>query len=353
VLSVLIGDKVVTVFTRVLEKGDKLRGIEFTWYWIDETRDTPQNTHDVILSRMRESSWQKGLVTTTPVGEDWSHERFAKKGNKKGDKFGSMHVKTYEAVRYGIITESFYQTMRGAYSPMMAAQELDAEHVNVNSGRAYYTAKERNQRRTAPWGAEYPDPDLPIIVGMDFNYAPAPMGWCVGQLSPDGDAIHWFEELSEVEISSREMARRLGSRYPDSFLRIFGDASGGRGTTSNEGKSDYDQIADELSKMGVMFSMDYDQMNPRVKDRVEAVCALLENGLGEVRMTYNPDRCPLLDGDLRLVGWKPTGKLSDNGDHQRTHASDGAGYAVYKLFPMTIFAERTLSNSSPNRPDVV
>jgi len=353
ILSVKMGTKVVHAFTRVLSNGDALRGIEFSWYWLDETRDTPLNTHDIILSRCRESDYVKGLITTTTAGEDWCHDRFVKKGNRKGGAFGSLHVRTSDSVRYGIITDSFYQTLRSAYSPMMAAQELDAEHVNVNSGRAYYTASSKQQARVSPWGLEFPDPELPIIVGMDFNYAPAPMVWCVGQLSPEGTEIHWFEELSEVEISSREMARRLGSRYPDSFLRIFGDASGGRGTTSNEGKSDYDQIADELTQMGVMYSMDYDQMNPRVKDRVESVCALLENGLGEVRMTYNPDRCPLLDGDLRLVGWKPNGKLSDGGDHQRTHASDGAGYAVYKLFPMTIYAERTLSNASPNRPDVV
>jgi hypothetical protein len=353
ILSVKIGDCVTHVFTRVLSNGDALRGIEFSWYWLDETRDTPLNTHDIILSRCRESSYVKGLITTTTAGEDWCYERFVKRGNVKGGDFGSMHVRTEDSVRYGIITASFYNTLRAAYSPMMAAQELDAEHVNVNSGRAYYTASAKQQMHVAPWGDAHPDPERPIIVGMDFNYAPAPMVWSVGQLSPDGDAIHWFEELSQVEISSREMARRLGSRYPDAFLRIFGDASGGRGTTSNEGKSDYDQIADELAQMGVMYSMDYDQMNPRVKDRVEAVCAVLENGLGDVRMTYNPDRCPLLDGDLRLVGWKPNGKLSDGGDHQRTHASDGVGYAVYKLFPMTIHAERTLSNPSPHRPDVV
>jgi len=353
ILSVKIGDKVVHAFTRVLSDGDALRGIEFSWYWLDETRDTPLNTHDIILSRCRESDYVKGLITTTTAGEDWCYERFVKKGNYKGGAFGSLHVRTYESVRYGIIKEDFYNTLRAAYSPMMAAQELDAQHVNVNSGRAYYAATTKNARRICPWGLEHPDPELPVIVGMDFNYAPAPMVWCVGQLSPDGDAIHWFEELSDVEISSREMARRLGGRYREAFLRIFGDASGGRATTSNEGKSDFDQIADELTQMGVSFSIDSDQANPRVKDRVEAVNAMLENGLGDIRMTYNPDRCPHLDADLRLVGWKPNGKLSDNGDHQRTHASDAAGYAVFKLFPPTIHAGRTLSNESPYRPNVV
>jgi hypothetical protein len=54
--------------------------------------------------------------------------------------------------------------------------------------------------------------------------------------------------------------------------------------------------------------------------------------------------CPLLDGDLKMVGWKATtqagrGKLDDGGDPQRTHATDGAGYAVWKHFPPTRISE--------------
>src|SRR5690606_23495434 len=64
---------VALIFTRVLGDENPLRGIEFSWYWLDETRDTPEITHDVVLSRMRETpDFMKGLITTTTNGEDWS-----------------------------------------------------------------------------------------------------------------------------------------------------------------------------------------------------------------------------------------------------------------------------------------
>jgi hypothetical protein len=343
ILSVRVGQHCVSVFTRVLSEPNNLRGLEFSWYWIDETRDTPQDTHDVILSRLREGPYIKGLVTTTPSGEDWTWERFvARKIASSADAlgaedtvYGSSHTPTSESVRFGIITAAFYRTLRRSYSPQMAAQELDAAHVITRTGRAYYTFDERNQRR-----GFQPDPRWPLVIGMDFNFQPSPMVWLVGQHDPEKESIHWFDELSGVEVSSRQMARRLANAYGEWFLRIYGDASGTRGTTSNAGETDYAQIADELTEAGVQFTIDTDQANPLVRDRVENVCRLGRNGMDEVAMTVDPDRCPLLWQDLCKVIWK-NGKLSaDKGDaavaHLLTHGGDGAGYACWKVLPPSI-----------------
>lgn len=315
---------VTTIFTRVLSDGDALRGLEFSWYWLDETRDTPENTHDVVLSRLRESNYIKGLVTTTPNAEDWVWKRFVQNTNAT---FGNSHTRSIESVRFGIITAAFYNALRSAYSPQMAAQELDAEHVSITDGRAYYCASERNKRRDFEI-----NPDEPLVIGCDFNFNPAPMIWMVGQVDWDKKTLHWFDELCEKEISSANMARRLGAKYGDYYLRLYGDASGERGTTSNAGETDFIQIGNELSDMGVSFSIDTDQMNPRQKDRVENTNRLLCNANNEISMTYNPDTCPHLARDFQKVVWKH-GKLSGNGDEQLTHAGDGCGYACWKIFP--------------------
>lgn len=329
IISVKVGNIVAYAFTRVLSDGDALRGLEFSWYWIDETRDTPQNTHDIILSRLRESDYVKGLVTTTPIGEDWSWKRFVQGADNK--LYACSHTPTIEAVHYGIITQAFYDALRASYSPAMAAQELEAKHVIVMTGRCYYTYDEETKQR----GLWEPDPDLPLIVGMDFNFSPAPMVWEVGQMNAEGTAIHWFAELSDIEISSREMARRLGNQFGNFFLRIFGDASGTRGTTSNAGVTDFNQIADELSLLNVEFTLDTDQMNPLVRDRVENVCRVIKDANGTRSMTVDPDRCPHLNADLERVCWK-NGKPSDGGDCQRTHGADGAGYALWKVMPPNV-----------------
>lgn len=338
ILSCKIGTKISNSFVRVLSDPDALRGIQFSWYWLDETRDTPQETHDVVLSRMRESKYRKGLITSTTNGEDWTLKRFgrARKGQYL---YGSLHVRTIEAVKEGILTEAYYNTLLESYSELMIAQELDALHVNVHGGRAYYASSQANMRSRAPWGRQHPNPNYPLIVGCDFNFDPAPHVWVVGQMSPDGTKIHWFKEISGIRKSTVEMAQTLVMMFPDFFYRVYGDRSGARATTSNAGKHDYDQIAAVLQDAGAKYTIDSDQgNNPLVRNRVENMNRLFKNGLGEVTQTYDPQGCPYLDGDCKNVGWrvntmKGQGKLDSGGDPQRTHASDAAGYAVWKLFP--------------------
>lgn len=347
---------IVSVFTRVMSAANPLRGIEFGWYWLDETRDTPRNTFEVVLSRMRQhNEFRKGLTTTTTNGEDWSHETFVRKARAGQRLYGAMHVPTRKSVECGIISQSFYDMLLQSYSALMAAQELDALHVNVKGGRAYYSAGEHNRMRRAPWGDQYPTTTRPLVIGCDFNFSPAPMVWMVGQIGPDlysadevywGNKIHWFKELSGVEVGSTSMAIRLVNEFgTEFFYEVYGDMSGNIGTSSNAGKTDFDQIGEVLSEAGCQYSIAVEQMaeeeahiNPRVRSRVENMNRMFQDAVGNVNQTYDPVSCPLFDADCRMVGWKPhtlsgRGKLDDGGDKQRTHASDGAGYAIYKKFP--------------------
>lgn len=358
---------VTHIFTRVLSKADRLRGLEFSWYWIDETRDTIEYAHDMILARMRESEIRRGMVTTTTNGDDWVFHRF--KRVKGSILYGSMHVATKRSVDWGIIDNNYYRTLLRSYSPLMAEQELFAHHVNVQGGRAYYAAGPWNEKRTAPWGDSRPDPARPLVIGCDFNFQPAPMVWMVGQTGPVKNGrdwsqhIHWFGELSDTEISSAQMAMKMMTQYPGFFYEMYGDMSGNIGTTSNAGNTDFNQIGIVLMENGQQYTLHVEQLdpeesrqNPRVKDRVENMNAKLRNALGETSMTYNPDTCPYFHGDMKMVGWKKNinrgqGKLDDHGDYKRTHASDGAGYAVWKKFPPGRKAFLLPSVQSVTRPN--
>lgn len=362
VLTVFYNGKPTIIFTRVMSNVDSLRGMEFSWYWLDETRDTKEYGHDVVLSRMRESDYMKGLITTTTAGEDWAYKRFTKNAKPNDATYGSMHVPTIKSVEYGIITQAFYDTLLSSYSEQMALQELWAKHVNVSGGRAYHAAGLHNKLLAAPWGDTTPSPNRTLVIGCDFNYQPAPCMWMVGQVGPDlidhrdgimySDKIHWFDCISDVEMSTPDMVRKLVATYPGFFYQVFGDASGNRGTNSNAGETDYIQMGNTFDDLNCHYSIDADQANPMVKDRVETMNAMFKNGMGQVRQTYNPVKCHYFDSDVNQVGWtqnnngETRGKLSNGGEIDLTHATDGAGYAVYKLFPIGRRAHLVESNIS-------
>lgn len=363
IMSCLVDDWIVTIHTRVMSKPHNIRGMEFSWAWIDELRDTKEEAYDEVLKRMRESSFMRTLVTTTTNGNSWDAKRFWINGD--GKVYGSMHVPTYESVKAGFLTQAYYDTLRQSLSPLMAAQELDAKHLNVAGGRAYYSASNLNERRISPWGLHEPDSSLPLVIGCDFNFAPAPCVWVVGQVGPVlrhkkhgiidwSNHIHWFDEIRLSEAGTPAMTEELIAKYPGYYYRIYGDASGNRGTTSNAGETDYNQMTQTLTENGAQYEIDVDQANPLVKNRVENVCRMLKNAAGEVRMTYNPDKCPYLAADFEHVGWKKVtgqggrGKLDDGGDINRTHASDAAGYAIWKVFPPGRFISAVPSVASQN-----
>jgi len=336
---------ITTIFTRVMGDANPLRGTEFAWYWIDETRDTPNDTYKVILSRLRESpDYRRGFITSTTNGEDWLYENFVVSGS--WPLRGCMHVPTSESVRCGVIAPAFLDMLRSNYDALFAAQELDAEHVDVLGGRAYHAFGKHNTA-PCPWGDTEPTTTRPLIVGEDFNFDPAPMVWVVGQLGPEfspwENHIHWFGEVVGRQRSTREQTRALMEAYPSFFYQCFGDASGMRGSTSNQGEHDYAQQAEEFEEAGVGYTIDTDHANPRVIDRVNNMNRLAKAVDGTVSMTYDKQACPHLHADVRKVGWRKTqqgkGKLDDKGDHNLTHASDAAGYAAWKVLPPILRGE--------------
>lgn len=339
------------IHTRVMSGANNLRGITITWAWMDELAFAPAAAHDVILSRLRETKgYFRTFATTTTNGENWFHARFVKNPSPL---YRTMHIESILSVEAGIISQEFYDSLLSSYSQNKADQELRALYVNSLEGRAYYAASNLNKSSVFPWsGSPYPDPDLPIEVGCDFNFSPAPMVWTLSQKSPDGEKIHTFRELSAVECSTEAMTETLASQYGEFYLRIYGDASGTHGTTSNGGDTDYNKIGNCLAAAGVQYTINTEKSNPRVKDRVENQNRLLKNGAGEITHTYNADSCPMLDADFKGVGWHQNGKLTGNGNVLLTHASDGTGYMVYKVMPPINLHVQISKGLSQNQRDI-
>ncbi len=119
-------------------------------------------------------------------------------------------------------------------------------------------------------------------------------------------------------------------------VQLYGDAAGGARSTA--GKSDYEIIRGFFRTETFRVTHNVRNTNPLVRDRVNAVNAMLCNSQGIRRLSIDP-RCRRLIRDLERVSWKADnhGNLSaqlDKSDPELTHTSDALGYLIEREFAL-------------------
>ncbi|MBE7416001.1 MAG: hypothetical protein HS130_12605 [Deltaproteobacteria bacterium] len=204
-------------------------------------------------------------------------------------------------------------------------QEYEASFEG-SSGRAYY----------AYYPGRHQDTDLSVnenlklAVCCDFN-----VDLCVWEVAQtDGRSVRVLDEIALRNTNTAEMGRALLAKYGGhkAGLVVYGDAAGMSRSTA--GMSDY-AILDGMG----LRTQRVKRSNPAVRDRVNAVNAMLESSNGEVRLFLHP-RCAHLKKDFETVEWRSGGMEIDKSDPERTHASDALGYFIEHEFPLRL-----------NRPD--
>jgi hypothetical protein len=216
-----------------------------------------------------------------------------------------------------ILPEEEVEAARRILDPRTFRQEYEASFEGA-TGRVYY-AYDRIKHEDAKVTL---DASRPIIVCADFNVSPCV--WVLAQT--DGISIGVFDEIVLYNTNTVEMAGLLRERYGShgAGFVVYGDAAGSARSTA--GASDYALMAE----MG-FTNQRVPKANPAVKDRVNAVNAMLENTRGESRFFHHP-RCQTLRRDFETVAWDASGSAINKGDPDRTHASDALGYYVASEF---------------------
>ena len=118
---------------------------------------------------------------------------------------------------------------------------------------------------------------------------------------------------------------------PPYNVRLYGDATGESRSTA--GQSDY-EIIRQFFRTEPDFKVSHHNKssNPLVRDRVNAVNAMLCNNEGERRLLVNPCCKPLIR-DLERVSWKADSHDNllpqlDKANPGLTHVSDALGYLI-------------------------
>lgn len=221
-----------------------------------------------------------------------------------------------------ILPEKELEAARRVLDPRTYRQEYEASFEG-STGRAYYAY----DSRTHEDAGVVINPRLPVFVCCDFNVDP-----CVWEIAQsDGRTVWVIDEIALRNTNTVEMGKKLLSSYGGfkSGLVVYGDAAGMQRSTA--GKSDYALLRElGLTEHRVR------KANPFVKDRVNAVNAMLMNIKMEARLFHHP-RCAWLKKDFESVEWSPDGSGLDKRSKDRTHASDALGYFIEHEFALTAF----------------
>ena len=369
------------ILCRSLDSYDFLRGVELGWFYLDELRDTRFEAWQVVKGRLRSPNVdaREGRVTTSPNGYDWIYEEFICKPRDPETAAAYANHEAFFArtADNKHLPPDYVAALLASYDPLLAAQELDGQFLNVAQGRLYPLF----DRATHLDPTIELDPRLPICLALDFNVTP--MTAVIAQIEEGPEAggqrgeamprtqsapasfprpsglwprpslrvidelwlLHsstaamceafaeWLRERCEARGQRVEAKGQSRTAVPSPLaplasgpLLIYGDAAGM--ARSTVGKSDYAIIEDVFPEAVLCVG----NANPGRRDRYNAVNAALRDAHGAIRLRIHP-RCRHLIEDLERTLYQPDSNEPDTRDPLRGHISDALGYLIERVMP--------------------
>lgn len=313
-----------TTICRSMEKPSTIVGFKIGHALCDEIDTMPKlkalQAWRKIIARMRYkvAGLRNGIdVTTTPEGFQFVYEQFVKEVTAKPhlkELYGLIQASTYDNELN--LPDDYIPSLRDSYPSQLIAAYLDGQFVNLASGAVYAEFK-RNLNHT---DAEILPTDT-LHIGMDFNVLKMA---AVVYVVRDGNPMALSELVGLRDTPA--MAEAIKERFPSHNKIIYPDASGQNTSSKKASESDLSILKQHGFKIKV------DGTNPAVKDRINAVNALILNGDGERRLKVNTRLCPHLTEGLEQQIYDANGFPDKSAGVD--HVNDAAGYPLVKLYPV-------------------
>lgn len=314
-----------TTICRSMDKPSHIVGFKIGHALVDEidilSKEKAMQAWRKIIARMRYkvAGLRNGIdVTTTPEGFKFTYEQFVKLPASNpaiADMYGIIQASTYDNELN--LPDDYIQSMLLSYPPQLINAYLNGQFVNLASG-AVYPEFDRKLNHTD----ELILPNEPLHIGMDFN---------VLKMAAAVNVIRNGEPRALAELTgirdTPAMVDVIKEKYPDHKIMIYPDASGQNTSSKSSTESDHSI----LRQAG--FSVYVDGSNPRIKDRVNAVNAMILNSKGERRFKVNTNTCPELTEGLEQQIYDKQGMPDKAAGVD--HLNDAFGYMISQKYPIT------------------
>lgn len=314
-----------TTICRSMDNPSSIVGFKIGHALVDEIdvmhTDKARQAWRKIIARMRYNidGLRNGIaVTTTPEGFKFTYEQFVKEANKSPEKqklYGLIQASTYDNEIN--LPDDYIDSLKESYPPQLIEAYLNGQFVNLASG-AVYPEFDRKLNHTD----ELILPNEPLHIGMDFN---------VLKMAAAVNVIRNGEPRALAELTgirdTPAMVDVIKEKYPNHKIMVYPDASGQNTSSKSSTESDHSI----LRQAG--FSVYVDGSNPRIKDRVNAVNAMILNSKGERRFKINTNTCPELTEGLEQQIYDKQGMPDKAAGVD--HLNDAFGYMISQKYPIT------------------
>lgn len=313
-----------TVICRSMDNPSSIVGFKIGQALVDEldtlNTDKARQAWRKIIARMRYNvpNLRNGIdVTTTPEGFKFTYEQFVKEANSseaKSNLYGLIQASTYDNELN--LPDDYIESLRQSYPPQLIEAYLNGQFVNLQSGAVY-----PDFSRVLNHADVYMQEGETLHIGMDFNVLKMA---AVVFVIRNGEPFI-VDELIGVR-DTPTMADLLKQRYPKHKVIIYPDAAGQATSSRNASESDHAI----LQKAG--FSVYVNGTNPAIKDRVNAVNALILNDSGQMRLKINTKQCPETTNALEQQIYDKFGMPDKTSGLD--HTTDALGYFLAYQYPI-------------------
>ena len=296
---------------RGADNPDSLRGVFLDFCVFDEFAMIDEKAWTEVIRPALSDRQGSAMFISTPMGRNWAFDLYNRGVDKTEHSWESF---TYTTLEGGNVTEAEIESARTDMDEKQFRQEYLAS-FETYEGVIYYNFSRANVVEAAA---------IPrtVIIGMDFNVSPA-VAVC---MSRTADGLHIFDEIVMYSSNTDEMVTEINRRFGDRTIIVYPDPAGAQRKTSAGGRTDITI----LQQAG--YQVKYKPQHPAVRDRINAVNALLCNADNQRRLFVDPS-CRRVIESLEKQTYKP-GTLVPNKDDGYDHLNDAAGYAIEMLFPI-------------------
>jgi len=308
---------------RGADNPDSLRGVFLDFVVFDEFALIEEKAWTEVIRPALSDRQGHAMFISTPMGRNWAFDLYQRGQDSNNPDWSSF---TFRTIDGGNVTEQEIDSARRDLDARQFRQEYEAS-FETYAGVIYYNFTREN---VVPCSQR----PRTIHIGMDFNVQPM----SAVLMARTDTGLHIFDEIVLHSSNTDEMVEEIRRRYPEENIIVYPDPAGVQRKSSAGGRTDISIL------QAANFQVKYRNSHPPVRDRINAVNALLCNAEDQRRMFVDPS-CRKVIESLEKQTYKED-TLVPNKDDGYDHLNDALGYATEMLFPV---GRKDISTFEPTR----